>query len=228
MTDNKPTEKAPGFISRHPILSNLVFIAITAVVLVWLAMIFLDVWTDHGATTIVPDIKKNSYAMAKTILEKEGLSIEISDSIYDESITLGTVIESWPHAGAKVKPGREIYVTITSFQPRKVSIGMPLTGVSSRQALSYLESLSIKNIRIVNVPSQYADLVEGAKYNGKDITLGMQLPVTATVTLEVGSVPEEFFNEPAVTDTVLSTSGDDFDDLDARIEAALKSVGANE
>lgn len=56
----------------------------------------------------------------------------------------------------------------------------------------------------------------------------MQLPVTATVTLEVGSVPEEFFNEPAVTDTVLSTSGDDFDDLDARIEAALKSVGANE
>ena len=219
MTDNKPTEKAPGFISRHPILSNLVFIAITAVVLVW---------TDHGATTIVPDIKKNSYAMAKTILEKEGLSIEISDSIYDESITPGTVIESWPHAGAKVKPGREIYVTITSFQPRKVSIGMPLTGVSSRQALSYLESLSIKNIRIVNVPSQYADLVEGAKYNGKDITPGMQLPVTATVTLEVGSVPEEFFNEPAVTDTVLSTSGDDFDDLDARIEAALKSVGANE
>ena len=78
------------------------------------------------------------------------------------------------------------------------------------------------------MPSQYADLVEGAKYNGKDITPGMQLPVTATVTLEVGSVPEEFFNEPAVTDTVLSTSGDDFDDLDARIEAALKSVGANE
>lgn len=228
MTDNRKLNKAAGFVSRHPIISNLVFIALTAVALVWIAMLFLDVWTEHGATAIVPDIKKNSYAMAKAILESEGLSIEISDSIYDESITPGTVIESWPHAGAKVKPGREIYVTITSFQPRQVAIGMPLTGVSSRQALSYLESLSIKNIRIVNVPSQYADLVEGAKYNGKDITPGMQLPVTATVTLEVGSVPEDFFDEPAVTDTILSSPGDDFDDLDARIEAALKSVGTNE
>ncbi len=226
--NNKQTNKTAGFISRHPIISNLVLIVLTAVALVWFAMLFLDVWTAHGDTVVVPDIKKNSYAMAKSILENEGLSIEISDSIYDESITPGTVIESWPHAGAKVKPGREIYVTITSFQPRKVVIGMPLTGVSSRQALSYLESLSIKNIRIVNVPSQYADLVEGAKYKGKDITPGMQLPVTATVTLEVGSVPEEFFDEPAVTDTVLSSPGDDFDDLDARIEAALKSVGTDE
>lgn len=100
-----------------------------------------------------------------------------------------------------IKAGREVYVTISSFQPKKVKITMPLAGVSSRQAMSYLQSIEVKNIRIVNVPSQYADLVERAKYNGKNLEPGMEIPVTATVTLEVGSVPQSFFDSDSIADT---------------------------
>ena len=72
-----------------------------------------------------------------------------------------------------------------------VRITMPVTGVSSRQAVSYLRGLGITGIRIVSVPSQYPDLVESAKADGKMLRVDSEIPVTATVTLEVGSAPEK-------------------------------------
>ena len=102
-----------------------------------------------------------------------------------------TVLESWPRAGAVVKRGRQVYVTVTAFSPKMVRITMPVTGVSSRQAVSYLRGLGITGIRIVSVPSQYPDLVESAKADGKMLRVDSEIPVTATVTLEVGSAPEK-------------------------------------
>lgn len=179
-----------NFHVRHPILSNLIMIVVAGLVLLWAIMIFLDVWTQHGSTEEVPDVKMLTYEEARKVLTNYGFQVEIADSVYDDKKAPSTVLESWPRAGAIVKPGREVFLTITSFQPRKVKITMPLKDVSSRQALSYLESLGIKNVRIVSVHSQYADLVLGAKYNGKDITNGMLLPVNALVVLEVGTVPD--------------------------------------
>lgn len=179
-----------NFHAKHPILSNLILVAVAGLMILWGIMIFLDVWTKHGSTEEVPDVKMLTYEEARKVLTNYGFHVEIADSVYDDKKAPSTVLESWPRAGAVVKPGREIFLTITSFQPRKVKITMPLKDVSSRQALSYLESLGIKNVRIVSVHSQYADLVLGAKYNGKDITSGMLLPVNALVVLEVGTVPD--------------------------------------
>ncbi len=176
------------FYANHPIISNLIFIILTGIALLIAGVIFLHYWTNHGDNAVVPDLKNMTYSQAAQTLRSDGLDIAIADSVYNSKIAPGTVLESWPHAGAVVKAGREVYVTISSFQPKKVKITMPLAGVSSRQAMSYLQSIDINNVRIVNVPSQYADLVERAKYNGKNLEPGMEIPVTATVTLEVGTV----------------------------------------
>ena len=67
---------------------------------------------------------------------------------------------------------------------------MPLTGnVSSRQAASYLRGIGITDIRIEEVPSEYADLVLGARYGDTPISVGSVIPITSTVTLTVGSGP---------------------------------------
>ncbi len=178
------------FYSRHHIISHIIIIAATALLLVWFSMIFLNVWTRHGATSTVPQIKNVPYTTAAELLRDCDLSIEISDSVYDRSTPPGTVIESWPRAGAVVKRGRQVYVTITAFSPKMVRITMPVTGVSSRQAVSYLRGIGITGIRIVNVPSPYPDLVEGATCDGRPLRVDSEIPVTATVTLEVGSAPE--------------------------------------
>ena len=189
--------KKPGALRRfstaHPIITHIILIILTTTVLVYAALVFLDFWTHHGETARVPDVRHLSYTEATARLREAGLDIAVQDSVYNTVIAPGTVLESWPHAGAVVKPGREIYVTICSYQPKKVRITMPLAGVSSRQAISYLHSLGISSVQIVNVPSQYSDLVERALYRGRDITAGSEIPVNGAVTLEVGTVPAPVF-----------------------------------
>ncbi len=175
------------FYRRHPFLSNLLIVAASGLILLWLVLLFLDFWTMHGATAVVPPVKQKSYAEAESILSANKLGIEISDSIYDRSLPPGTVVESWPKAGAIVKEGRQVYVTITAFSPKQVTISMPLTGnVSSRQAMSYLRGIGITDIRVVETPSEYVDLVLGARYGDTPLTVGSVIPVTSTVTLTVG------------------------------------------
>ena len=175
------------FYRRHPFLSNLLIVAASGLILLWLVLLFLDFWTMHGDTAVVPQVKQKSYAEAESILSANKLGIEISDSIYDRSLPPGTVVESWPKAGAIVKEGRQVYVTITAFSPKQVTISMPLTGnVSSRQAMSYLRGIGITDIRVVETPSEYVDLVLGARYGDTPLTVGSVIPVTSTVTLTVG------------------------------------------
>lgn len=180
---------ARRFYGKHPIVSHLIMIVVAGLLLMGGGFLFLDVWTDHGDTATVPNVTSISYERALAVLDAGGFKAEISDSVYDTRYAPGTVISSWPKGGAVVKPGREVFLTIASFQPRKVVVTMSLKNVSSRQAMKYLESLDIKNVRIVNVPSQFADLVLGAKYKGREIEPGALLPVNAEVTLEVGTVP---------------------------------------
>lgn len=181
-----------GFYTRHRIISHIILICVATLLLLWGGMIFLDYWTMHGSTAVVPQIRNLSYDEARRLLEANKLTIEISDSVYDRSMPPGTVVESSPKAGAVVKTGRQVYVTTTAFSPKQVTISMPLTGnVSARQAVSYLRGIGISDIRLESVPSEFPDLVMGARYGDTPLRVGSVIPVTSTVTLEVGSGPVE-------------------------------------
>lgn len=194
--------KIKDFCRNHPIIANLILMAFVGWLIIWGVMLFLDVWTHHGSNSTVPQIKGMTYNEAKLVLAENDMSIEISDSIFDRNAAPGTVLESWPKAGAVVKKGRQVYVTITAFSPKLVTIGMPVIGVSSRQAITYLEGLGITSIRIVSVPSQYPDLVENAYADGKTLAVGAAIPVTASVTVEVGSAPIDTDETDALDDAV--------------------------
>lgn len=187
------------FYGRHPVLSNIILIALTGTILLWGVMIFLDFWTLHGHNAVVPQVKLKSYAEAASVLKANDLSIEISDSIYDPDLAPGTVVESWPKAGAIVKNGRQVFVTVTAFSPKQVTISMPLTGnVSSRQAISYLRGIGINDVRLEHMPSEFADLVIGARYGNTPLNVGTVIPVTSTITLTVGSGMEELVDTLSV------------------------------
>lgn len=212
---DKSTSTIKQFFSKHPIISNIFLIFVVGCILVWFALLFLDSWTHHGQNTTVPQVKGLSYDQALLVLAENDLTAEISDSIYDRNAQPGTILDTWPRAGAVVKQGRQVYVTITSFSPKQVSISMPVTGVSSRQAVSYLEALGITSIRLVSVPSQYPDLVENAYADGKPLTVGYSFPVTASVTLEVGSAPVNTFETDSLDIAVENEIDDvnfDYDD----------------
>lgn len=192
------------FYSKHPIISHFLIICMLTMLLLWGAMIFLDSWTQHGSTSVVPQIRNMSYAEATSALNANNLIIEINDSVYDRSMPPGTIVESWPKAGAVVKKGRQVYVTVTAFSPKQVTVSMPLTGnVSSRQAISYLKGIGITDIRLVSVPSEFPDLIMGARYGDTPITVGTVMPVTSTVTLEVGTGPIENTDSLGLEDSAM-------------------------
>ena len=191
MAENKKFS-VRDFYNSHPIISALILICVATLLLLWGATIFMNRWTMHGSTSVVPDIRNKTYTEARELLAANNLNIEINDSVYDRDAAPGTVVESWPKAGAVVKEGRQVYVTITAFSPKQVTISMPLTGnVSSRQAMSYLRGIGITDIRLESVPSEFPDLVMGARYGDTPLSVGSVIPVTSTVTLEVGSGPVE-------------------------------------
>lgn len=191
MSQNRNDDNAlRSFYHRHLLLCNILMMCGVVIFLGFFGLFFIDVWTNHGNTTIVPEVRHKSFGEAVEILEASDLEIEIADSVYEASMKPGEVKEVWPRPGATVKPGRTVYLTINSFQPQQVTVTMPLTGVSSRQAQTYLESIKIKNIKIEYVPSTFPDLVEGAKYKGKNIVPGMQIPVNANIVLYVGNLKQ--------------------------------------
>jgi beta-lactam-binding protein with PASTA domain len=202
--------KIQEFRTKHPILSTIIAICFTSLVLIWLCLIFLDFWTMHGRTSTVPQIKNMSFAEARFTLSEANLEIEISDSIYDKSLAPGTVVESWPKAGAVVKRGRQVYVTINAFSPKQIAITKPISGVSARQAISYLQALGI-TISEKHVPSQYEGLVERATVNGKPIGVGSIVPITSVVTLEVGTI--QTYEEPSQSESVEDESADQESDV---------------
>ncbi|MCC8070678.1 MAG: PASTA domain-containing protein [Bacteroidales bacterium] len=184
-----PQRKRWGF--GKLLLVNLAAIALTACLVGWLALVWLDSWTDHGHYEVVPEVKGLTYDVASQRLTDAGFLPELSDSVYDSKTRPGTVLDQNPKVGTKVKEGRVVYLTITSFSPKMVTLP-GLNDVSLRQARSVLEGLGIYRINVEYVPSEFKDLVLAVTHDGRRITAGTRLPVTATVTLEVGEGINEY------------------------------------
>ena len=109
------------FFRNHPIIANLLVMVIVACLIVWGVLIFLDAWTNHGSTSTVPQVKGMTFEQAELVLAENDLTVEISDSIYDRNARPGTIVESWPRAGAVVKRGRQVLQSI-SFWKNKLDI----------------------------------------------------------------------------------------------------------
>lgn len=190
------------------ILLHIGLMFLVAVVIGWLAMMWLDVWTRHDDTIIVPTVKSLTYDDASRRLSEERLVAVLSDSVYDKSTRPGTVIDQNPKVGTVVKEGREIYLTINAFSPKMVTVPT-LTDISVRQAKSILEGLEIKNIVEKRIPSDFKDLVLGVYYKGHRLSPGARVPVNATVELEVG----QGVNDTFVDDDSIAESSDSIEHL---------------
>lgn len=181
---NSFSEALRRFARQHPVIANIFYIILTAIVLIWLLMCFLDSWTRHGDEVEVPVLKGNSIELAEITLENQGFKCEIMDSIYETTLKPGTVVEQNPAGGSWVKEGRTVYLTVVAFSPKMVTVP-DFLNVSMRQGRSMFEGLGIK-VHLVTVASQFKDLVLGAKVNGVPLKPGQRIPVTSNVTLEVG------------------------------------------
>lgn len=183
--------KPGGFMSRHPVIANSVIILGVAAVGILIVYYSLALFTKHGRSTTVPSVENMSYTQAVNILHDRGLRVDIRDSVYNEDVRPGYVMEQFPKSGSAVKPGRKIFLYINAVHPKEVVLDDSnhpmedaLKGLSARAAQAKLEEFGFKNVRVITVLGA-DDRVVKVLANGRVVKKTQKVPLNARITLEI-------------------------------------------
>ena len=166
--------------------------------IVSLAIILIFNWfimpsyVRQDKTLIVTDIIGKNLNRALIELETEGYKGVVYDTVYTADVNPQTVVDQYPVAGAKVKPGRTIRLKISRSE--KLIIVPNLVGQSRRSVEISLQQIGL---RIDTVYTEFnPDYPKGTvawqfPKSGDHIKKGMGLQITVSQGL-----PPDFFQVP--------------------------------
>ncbi len=163
----------------------MIIAASLTIILLWVALKLLDVYTLHDRTIVVPDLAGYRPYEARVVLDDKNLRFLINDSIFDNTRERGTIVIQDPVAGTEVKRNRTIYVTTVAVLPEMVP--MPdLTDLSRRQAVSLLETHGLRVGRIEYRPDIARNAVLEQKFNDGIIEAGAPVAKGTSIDLVLG------------------------------------------
>ena len=158
---------------------------VLTIVLLWLTMMILSLYTHRGESLPVPDFSGLTPAQAQQTARKMHLRFEVEDSVFKADKKPGTILMQNPGAGHRIKSGRLIYLTLVSSVPVQEEVPK-VTDISLRQAKVLLESKGFVLGKISLIPSEFNDLVLDQKFNGTPVVPGTRLYNGSTIDLVVG------------------------------------------
>lgn len=173
------------FLTKKKFYINLLIAVVLSVILLWLVLWSLDLFTRHGKVYIVPDFSGQTVEQLYDNDYDDFFDLIVIDSVFDQKRPKGSIIQQNPYPGAKVKKGRHIYLTIVAETPEKVF--MPdLINLSLRQALVTLETqgLSVGHLEYVEYFARNA--VVGQLMDEEPVEPGTELSKGSVIDLEVG------------------------------------------
>ncbi len=194
----RPSEFLHKIFSRYLWL-NLAAMASVVAVLVIGVKFGLDVYTHHGESVSIPDVRRHSLEDAAHILEQLGLNVEVTDTGYVKTLPAGTVLAQSPAAGLKVKSGRTVYFTINSASSPTLALPDIIDNSSYREAFAKLSSMGF----VLAAPEYVAgekDWVYGVKCRGRALATGDRISIDDPIVVQVGSGMVDDSEELYVTD----------------------------
>ena len=207
------------FIFSKLFLKQLIVAASLAIVIIWVALKALDMYTLHGRSITVPDLSGHQAEEATAILLDQSLRYVINDSIFDNTREPGSVAMQDPPPGTEVKRNRTIYLTTVAVLPEMVP--MPdLTDLSRRQAMALLETHGLTVGRIEYRPDIARNAVLEQKFKDGVIEPGAPIAKGTAIDLVLG---EGLGDNIAVVPLVIGMTPEDA--ARALISASL-NVGA--
>ncbi|WP_321438534.1 PASTA domain-containing protein [uncultured Bacteroides sp.] len=176
---------------------NVIAMIVLAGLLIFLIMEGIDVYTQHGKSVLVPNLKGMNEEEAQMMLRNRGLDCVVVDSSYDKDKVSGCILEQNPSDGQNVKKGRIIYLTVNSLTMPMQTIPDVADNSSVRQATAKLISAGFILTDNESVSGE-RDWVYGVKYQGRQLMLGEKVPTGATLTLMVGNGMKEVIEEDSL------------------------------
>ncbi len=172
------------FISKT-FFKHLVIAIVLVVLLTWLTVKIIDIYTHHGERLEVPDLTGIQIARAGDFDTKGYFNFVVIDSVYDDHFEKGAIVLQDPPPGSKVKRDRKIYVTIVAIQPEQV-IMPDLVDLSLRQALNELYSSGLKLNKLEYVPNFAKNAVLAQMFEEEPIQLGTEILKGSSIKIILG------------------------------------------
>ncbi len=192
------------------VIGNCLGVVCAAALLVFAALQFLQCYTDHGDSVIVPNIRGQRLDVVERKLEAIGLKCEVVDTGYVDTYVGDVVLEQSVTPGEHVKPGRVIELTVNAASARAIALPALADNCSRREAEAKLRALGFKSLRL-ELTQGDKDWVYSVKVNGQPAQPGMRVPVTTLITLVIGNgaVDEEFNGNDSLDYELFAPSGED-------------------
>jgi beta-lactam-binding protein with PASTA domain len=170
---------------KHWILWNLSGALLFVVAVVIGISVGLNRITRHGKTVVAPDFTNMSLAEAARAASEGKVGIKVTDSVFVKGLEGGIVYRQSPRAGATVKQGRSIFLTINSIVPRKVV--MPnLVGYSLSEAKAELHNRGLDLGRLRYVRDIATNQVLHQSLDGRDVAPGEMVVSGSAIELTLG------------------------------------------
>lgn len=140
---------------------------------------------SEGKAIFVPNLVGKTESEVRSLLDEQGLSLEIEKEIYSDSVAKGKIISQDTESGKKVKKGDTVYVVI-SKGTEKVSVPN-LRGVSESSAKSKLSSAKLNS----KVKYEYSNSVAKGKVILQSVSSGTKVEkgTSVTITISKGKKP---------------------------------------
>lgn len=206
------------FFKSRTFRNNALAVVGVTVFLVLLNMLALRVYTGHGDSVAIPDLKGKTAGQVASLLDDIDLKYQIRDSVYSRETPPGTVLDQFPKPGIRVKENRTVFITLAAVNQELIPMPQ-LTDISYRQALNVIESSGLVAGGIEYRPSEFPNLVLDQKVDGKSVKIGEFIPRGSVVDLILGG------NSNGETSEVPTLFGRNLADARMIIGEALLGVG---
>jgi eukaryotic-like serine/threonine-protein kinase len=178
-----------GFIKSKIFLKNTLIAILVTIVLIWVVLRLLSLYTRHGSYITVADFKGVPIGQLDDFASDHDLQYVIIDSLYDYSLQKGTIAMQDPAPGTKVKENRKVYLTVVALKPEQTS--MPnLVDLTLRQATAMLETYGLKTGALTYVPDIAHNAILRQKYKGKEIKTGTLIEKGSKIDMVIGKGEE--------------------------------------
>ena len=183
MTDKKKVQKVAK--NTRWIWKNLLLGVAFVMVLGLLAAWSLGLITRHGQVVKTPDFANLTVPQAQELASRSHVTVKVVDSVFVRRLAGGVVYRQQPKAGATVKKGRSIFLTINSVVPRKVV--MPnLFGYSVTEARAELRNRGLNLGRLNYIKDIATNNVLGQSCEGLEVAAGDLVVSGSVIDLIVG------------------------------------------
>jgi beta-lactam-binding protein with PASTA domain len=184
----KTTGKNKSSVKRLIVIAllNLLGMAAVVVLVPYIALRWLDGYTNHNETYEVPDVCGIQLEEAIDVLAANKLNYTIVERRYQENALEDEVVVQYPSAGSDVKEGRKVGLVINTAEKPKRTIPSVIDNRTYREAESHIRAAGFVIGSVDSIPGE-KDWVYELHYNGRALVNGEAIPQGSTLTVKIGN-----------------------------------------